>query len=77
LKNIKRMEQTAMKELLELCKHYKATFQNPITKVIEKIELELLEKEKQQIKDAFNFGGEYNEEWDKAAEQYYDETYGN
>ena len=37
----------------------------------------LLKKEKQQIKDAFNFGGEYNEEWDRAAEQYYDETYGN
>ena len=70
------MEQTAMKELLELCKHYKATFQNPIGKVIEKIELELMEKEKQQIKDAFNFGGEYSEEWDKAADQYYHETYG-
>jgi hypothetical protein len=35
----------------------------------------MLKKEKQMVKDAFNFGGEYNEEWDKAAEQYYDETY--
>jgi len=60
---------TAMQELLELCKHYQATFQNPIGEIVKKIESELLEKEKEQIKDAFivRYSG--------TAEEYYNETY--
>lgn len=38
---------TPMQELLEELKHYKASFQNPIGPVIEKIEKELLKKEKE------------------------------
>ena len=58
-----------MQELLELCKHYQATFQNPIGEIVKKIESELLEKEKEQIKDAFivRYSG--------TAEEYYNETY--
>lgn len=44
---------TAMQELLELCKHYQATFQNPIGEIVKKIESELLEKEKEQMLNAF------------------------
>ncbi len=40
---------TAMQELLELCKHYQATFQNPIGEIVKKIEGEFLEKEKLQM----------------------------
>jgi hypothetical protein len=48
---------TAMQELLELCKHYQATFQNPIGEIVKKIESELLEKEKEQMVDfAFKYG---------------------
>lgn len=36
---------------------------------------EFAEKEKEQIKSALNFGGEYDEKWDKIAEQYYHETF--
>jgi hypothetical protein len=44
---------TAMQELLELCKHYQATFQNPIGEIVKKIESELLEKEKEQMLNVF------------------------
>jgi hypothetical protein len=37
---------------------------------------ELLLLEKKAIKDAVNFGGQYDEVWEKIAEQYYNETYG-
>ncbi len=70
---------TAMQELLELCKHYQATFQNPIGEIVKKIESELLEKEKEQIMDAWIEGGEcgyLSQESDRVlAEQYYNETF--
>jgi hypothetical protein len=36
---------------------------------------EFSEKEKEQIKSAINLGGEYDEKWDRIAEQYYNETF--
>ena len=62
-----------MQELLEELKHYKASFQNPIGPVIEKIENELLEKEKEVIMDAYNYGQQIPP-FDYA-EQYYNETF--
>lgn len=31
---------------------------------------------KEEIKASFNFGGEYDDKWDKISEQYYNETFG-
>jgi hypothetical protein len=68
---------TPMQELLEELKHYKATFQNPIGPVIEKIEKELLKKEKALIIEAFHEGMRC-QGWDPnrgIAEEYYNETF--
>ena len=64
---------TPMQELLEELKHYKASFQNPIGPVIEKIEKELLKKEMSVIIDAFNTGMSFNgyDAFSSAAEEYY------
>jgi hypothetical protein len=70
------MEQTAMNELIDEMNEMLIEG-NASVYALRETASKLLKKEKQQIKDAFNFGGEYNEEWDRAAEQYYDETYGN
>ena len=78
-----------MQELLELCKHYQATFQNPIGEIVKKIESELLEKEKEQMRLAHkngydnsqyrhdcNYGGvEYWDSVPKPFEEYYNETF--
>ena len=68
-----------MQELLELCKHYQATFQNPIGEIVKKIESELLEKEKEQIIDARVDGDTWStaikEMRTEYAEQYYNETF--
>lgn len=31
---------------------------------------------KEEIKASFNFGGQYDEKWEKISEQYYNETFG-
>ena len=68
---------TPMRELLEELKHYKASFQNPIGPVIEKIEKELLKKEIAVIIEAFHEGmrcqGLYPNRG--IAEEYYNETF--
>jgi len=72
---------TAMQELLELCKHYQATFQNPIGEIVKKIESELLEKEKEQIEDAHIEGQRVFDDYphtqwtNDQAEAYYKNTY--
>jgi hypothetical protein len=80
---------TAMQELLELCKHYQSTFQNPIGEIVKKIESELLEKEKEQMRLAHkngydnsqyrhdcNYGGvEYWDSVPRPFEGYYNETF--
>ena len=66
-----------MQELLEELKHYKASFQNPIGPVIEKIEKELLKKEMAVIIEAFHEGMRC-QGWDPnrgIAEEYYNETF--
>lgn len=63
---------TAMQELLELCKHYQSTFQNPIGEIVKKIEGELLEKEKEQIIDAWELGKCLD---GANGEEYYNETF--
>lgn len=64
---------TPMQELLEELKHYKASFQNPIGPVIEKIEKELLKKEMDVIIEAFNTGMKFKDydAFSGAAEEYY------
>jgi ElaB/YqjD/DUF883 family membrane-anchored ribosome-binding protein len=69
------MEQTAMNELIDEMNEMLIEG-NTSVYALRETARKLLKKEKQQIKDAFNFGGEYSEEWDKAADQYYHETYG-
>ena len=68
---------TPMQELLEELKYYKASFQNPIGPVIEKIEKELLKKEMSVIIEAFHEGMRC-QGWDPnrgIAEEYYNETF--
>ena len=66
-----------MQELLELCKHYQATFQNPIGEVVKKIESELLEKEKEQIIDTYDAGQLHfwPDDFLQRGEHYYNETF--
>jgi hypothetical protein len=68
---------TAMQELLELCKHYQATFQNPIGEIVKKIESELLEKEKEQIMEAYDAGQLHfwPDEFLQRGGYYYNETF--
>lgn len=66
---------TAMQELLELCKHYQATFQNPIGEIVKKIESELLEKEKEQIMDAYDAGWSDGVHSIDLNDEYYSETF--
>jgi hypothetical protein len=66
---------TAMQELLELCKHYQATFQNPIGEIVKKIESELLEKEKEQIMDAYDAGWSDGVHSIDLNDEYYFETF--
>jgi uncharacterized protein YvpB len=68
---------TPMQELLEELKHYKASFQNPIGPVIEKIENQLLKREMAVIIEAFHEGMRC-QGWDPnrgIAEEYYNETF--
>jgi len=67
---------TAMQELLELCKHYQATFQNPIGEIVKKIESELLEKEKLQMCQ-FQEDGQSTDFWVKydSWEDCFDKTF--
>ena len=68
---------TPMQELLEELKYYKASFQNPIGPVIEKIENQLLKKEMAVIIEAFHEGMRC-QGWDLnrgIAEEYYNETF--
>ena len=64
-----------MQELLELCKHYQATFQNPIGEIVKKIESELLEKEKEQIMDAYDAGWSDGVHSIDLNDEYYFETF--
>jgi hypothetical protein len=66
---------TAMQELLELCKHYQATFQNPIGEIVKKIESELLEKEKEQIMEAYDAGYSHCLHGIHLDDEYYNETF--
>ena len=66
---------TAMQELLELCKHYQATFQNPIGEIVKRIESELLEKEKEQIMDAYDVGWSDGFDDKDLNAEYYNETF--
>lgn len=64
-------------DLMERIAQYQEDYQTPMPIALIKsiIIWELLDKEKAMVKDAFNFGGEYDENWDKAAEQFYHENY--
>lgn len=64
-------------DLLERIQQYQEDHHSPMPIALIKsiIIWELLDKEKEMTKDAFNFGGEYDEKWDKAAEQFYEENY--
>lgn len=66
---------TPMQELLEELKHYKASFQNPIGPVIEKIENELLEKEKEAIMNAYDIGWSDGNKDQDLNDLYYFETF--
>ena len=67
---------TAMEELINELKYQFSHSDNhlqTIVNIVQKAEDELFEKEKEQIKDAFKYG--WN--WNYDAEKYYNETYNN
>ena len=67
-----------MQQLLEELKHYQATFQNPIGPIIEKIENELIEKERRAIVSAFAWGNITKVQYKSqhiAGEDYYNDRY--
>ena len=69
---------TPMHQLLDELKEYRATFQNPIGPIIEKIENELIEKERRAIVSAFAWGNITKVQYKSqhiAGEDYYNETF--
>ena len=64
-------------ELLDRINQYQEDIQSPMPIGLVKsvIIWELLDKEKEMVKEAFNFDGDYDEKWDKYAEQFYEENY--
>jgi hypothetical protein len=69
---------TPMQQLLEELKHYQATFQNPIGPIIEKIENELIERERVAIVSAFAWGNITKVQYKSqhiAGEDYYNDRY--
>lgn len=69
---------TPMHQLLDELKEYRATFQNPIGPIIEKIENELIEKERRAIVSAFAWGNITKVQYKGqhiAGEDYYNDRY--
>ena len=69
---------TPMHQLLDELKEYRATFQNTIGPIIEKIENELIEKERRAIVSAFAWGNITKVQYKSqhiAGEDYYNDRY--